>query len=147
MAILQINRNPPSRQLHSFGALLALFVPLFGAFLWWRTGRPETARLIWVVGGFLAALYWAVPAVRRPIYVGWMFAVFPIGWTTSHLLMALIYYGVITPIGMLVRWNGADLLQRRFDPSADSYWTSRPSPPEVSRYFKQHLVDTGVDDP
>ena len=31
MAILQINRNPPSRQLHSFGALLALFVPLFGA--------------------------------------------------------------------------------------------------------------------
>jgi protein-S-isoprenylcysteine O-methyltransferase Ste14 len=138
MAILQIDRNPPSRQLRSFGALLALFVLLFGAFWWWRTGRPETARLIWVAGGFLAALYWAVPAVRRPIYVGWMFAVFPIGWTTSHLLMALVYYGVITPIGMLVRWNGPDLLQRRFDRSADSYWTSRPPPPEVSRYFKQY---------
>ena len=138
MAILTIDRNPPPRLLRSFGLLLAVFVPLFGALIWWRTGRLEAGTTIWVAGGILIAVYWAVRPVRRLMYVGWMYAAFPIGWTVSHVLMALIFYLVMTPIGWLMRATGRDPLFRRFDRSARTYWISRPQRGEVANYFRQY---------
>src|SRR5262249_2930075 len=110
MALLTIDRNPSARQLRSFGVLLALFVPLFGAMVAWRTGRVESAYPIWIGGAALTVVYWLVTPLRRLVYVGWMYAAFPIGWTVSHILMAVIYYGVLTPIGFIIRTTGRDPL-------------------------------------
>jgi hypothetical protein len=136
--MLSIDRYPEPRLLRSFGVLLAMFVPLFGAVVWWRTGRIETATTVWVAGGILTGVYWAVPPVRRWIYVGWMYAAFPIGWTVSHVLMAFIYYVVITPIGLIIRATGRDPLLRRFDRSASTYWVHHPPPGDITRYFRQY---------
>ena len=138
MAILSVDRNPPPRQLRSFGILLGFFVPVFGALVWWRTGHLDAGIPIWIVGGLLAVLYWLVPALRRPVYVGWMHAAFPIGWTVSHTLMAAVYYLVITPIGLIIRAAGRDPLLRRFDRSAPTYWVSRQSTGGARRYFRQY---------
>ena len=46
MSMLTIDRNPPKERLRSFGLLLAIFVPLFGALIWWRTGRMEGLGLV-----------------------------------------------------------------------------------------------------
>jgi len=138
MSLLSIDRHPPARQLRAFGMLLAIFVPLLGALVWWRAGRLEAGTTIWIAGGVLTAIYWLAPALRRPIYVGWMYAAFPIGWTVSHLLMAVIFYGVITPIGWLLRASGRELLPRAFDRRAPTYWAPRARPGDISRYFRQY---------
>jgi saxitoxin biosynthesis operon SxtJ-like protein len=136
--MLSIDHHPVSGQLRSFGMLLAIFVPIFGAIVWWRTGRLEHGLTIWIAGGVLTAIYWLVPPIRRPIFVGWMYAAFPIGWTVSHLLMAIIFYVVITPIGMVVRATGRDPLLRTFDRSARTYWVLHKPPGDLSRYFRQY---------
>ncbi len=118
--------------------LLAIFVPVFGALVWWRTGRMVAPVSIWIAGGLLTAIYWLIPPVRRPIYVGWMYAAFPIGWTVSHVMMAIIYYGVITPIGVVLRASGREPLFRQFDRSARTYWTRHSPPDDVGRYFRQY---------
>jgi hypothetical protein len=138
MSMLTIDRNPPAERLRSFGLLLAGFVPLFGALVWWRTGHIEPATTIWWVGGALTALYWLIPPLRKPVYVGWMYAAFPIGWTISHLLMALIYYVAITPIAWIVRATGRDPLNRRFDRSAKTYWIPHERSDDIGRYFRQY---------
>jgi hypothetical protein len=138
MSMLTIDRNPPKERLRSFGILLAIFVPLFGALVWWRTGRLETGTNIWIGGGVLTAIYWLVPAIRRVIYVGWMYAAFPIGWTVSHLLMGVIFYGVITPIGWIIRATGRDPLNRSFDRSARTYWVPHERSNDIGRYFRQY---------
>jgi hypothetical protein len=138
MSMLTIDRNPPQEQLRSFGVLLAIFVPVFGALIWWRTGRPVAATWIWAIGGVLTALYWIIPPLRRLVFVGWMIAVFPIGWTVSHLMMGLIYYGVITPIGLIMRASGRDPLFRSFDRSARTYWTPHTRTDDIRRYFRQY---------
>ena len=78
------------------------------------------------------------PPVRRWIYVGWIYAAFPIGWTVSHVLIAGIYYLLITPIGLIIRATGRDPLLRKFDRSAPTYWTPHPPPGDVKRYFRQY---------
>jgi hypothetical protein len=138
MSMLTIDKNPPAERLRSFGMLLAGFVPLFGALIWWRTGRLESATTIWIVGGVLTAIYWLAPPIRRLIYVGWMYAAFPIGWTISHLLMAAIYYLAVTPIALIMRATGRDPLNRRFDRNAKTYWTPHERSDDIGRYFRQY---------
>ena len=61
----------------------------------------------------------------------------PIGWVSSHVLMACLFYLVVAPIGAVMRIFGYDPLARRFDRSRKTYFTRRDHPSELSRYFKQ----------
>ena len=137
MALIELNRNPTAKELRWFGVLLAGFVVLAGAFVRWRLGDPAAARAIWVVGAVVTGSYTVVPPLRRWIYLGWLYAAFPIGWTVSHLVLAATYYLVVTPIGLLVRWIRGDPLERAPDRSAETYWTARRPTGGVQRYFRQ----------
>jgi hypothetical protein len=66
-----------------------------------------------------------------------MYAAFPIGWVVSHVMLALIYYGVMTPIGLVMRLLGRDPLKRKLDRSADTYWEPREPIANSKRYFQQ----------
>lgn len=97
-------------------------------------------RVTWVAWGFgalLALLVWLAPTLGCRLYVGWMLAALPIGWTLTHVILGLIYYLVLTPIGLLMRLTGKDPMQRRLERSAGSYWIERGDPDGASRYFKQ----------
>ena len=77
------------------------------------------------------------PGLLRPIYVGWMILAFPIGWTVSQVTLALIFYGLFTPIGLLFRLIGRDALHRAHRPGLETYWSPKPSVTDPRRYFKQ----------
>ena len=137
MALLEINRNPSRRDLAWFGAVLLLFFAVIGAIAG-RTLSSEVARnILWGAGVVLALAYYAVPGLRRPMFVGWMYAAYPMGFIVSHLLLGLVYFGVVTPIGLLMRAAGHDPMARRFDRSAPTYWIAREQAPDVKRYFRQ----------
>lgn len=137
MAVIEINRNPSARDLRWFGVLLLAFAGLVGALVRWRLDAPTAATAIWATGVVLAAIYYAWPAARRPIFVGWMYLAYPIGWVMSHVILAAIYFLVITPIGLLMRALGRDPMTRRFDRSAASYWEARERRAGTDRYFRQ----------
>jgi len=136
MAIIEINRNPSAKDLRWFGVLLAVFAGLVGTLSWWRDATTA-ATVIWSVGLAMAALYYAWPAARRPIFLGWMYLAYPIGWVMSHVILAVIFFLVITPIGLLMRALGRDPMNRRFDPSTTSYWEPRDKTTGTDRYFRQ----------
>ena len=116
MSHFRVNRNQTPRELRWFGLLLPIFVALAGAIARWRFEAPTAALGIWSAGGALAALYWVAPSLRRQILVGWMYAALPIGWTVSHLMMGVVYFAVVTPIGLVSRLVRGDTLQPRDRP-------------------------------
>ena len=77
------------------------------------------------------------PAAIRWLYVGATLAAFPIGWLMTQMVLALMFYAVLTPLALLFRWRGRDALQLRCRPERKSFWTERGGPPEASRYLKQ----------
>ena len=137
MTLLEINRHPSARELGWFGVLLAVFVALAGGLVHWRLEAPAAARMIWTAGAALTAIHVAVPPLRRWIYLAWLYAAFPIGWTLSHLVLAATYYLVLAPIGLSLRLFRGDPLDRGPDRSAASYWTARRPVRDVRRYFRQ----------
>jgi len=135
--LIEINRNPSSRDLAWFGAVLLLFLMMVGAVLGRAVDSVFLRNVLWGAGGALALLYYAVPALRRPMFVGWMYAAYPVGLVVSHVLLGLVYFGVVTPIGLLMKAVRYDPLARRFDRSATTYWIARERTPGVRRYFRQ----------
>ena len=137
MALIALNKNPSRRELFIFGALFALFFGLIGGLIWWRFQAPTVAYVLWSVGAFITILFYAVRPIRKPIYLAWIHLAFPIGWVISHVAMALIYYLVFTPIGLIMRLFGRDPMERRFDRGAETYWTPHQPSEDPARYFRQ----------
>lgn len=80
-----------------------------------------------------------VAGLREPtrwIYCLLMVVAFPIGFVISHVMMLIIYYLVITPIALVFRITGRDMLGRRLEPQRASYWTERPARRDAASYFK-----------
>jgi hypothetical protein len=76
-------------------------------------------------------------AFMRRVYVGMMYATFPIGWVVTHVLLTAIYFAVFTPIGLALRLAGRDPMTRRLDPAATTYWIRRERTPQPRDYFSQ----------
>ena len=137
MSVIEINRDPSRKDLVVFGGLLTLFCAIVGAVAFLKFAAPNVAYGIWTVGTILITAFLLVPQFRNPLYLTWMYAAYPIGWTVSHLVLAGTYYLLITLVGILLRLFGYDSMSRRFDKEASSYWKPRETDVENSRYFKQ----------
>jgi hypothetical protein len=136
MALIQINKNPSPRDLRVFSWILPVFFGLFGA-LRWHSGAHTLATWLWAFGAVLSVVALAVRPARRWIYIGWMYATYPIGWVVSHVMLAVMYFGFATPVSLLLKMAGRDPMQRRFDKAARSYWVLRQPERDTSRYFRQ----------
>lgn len=137
MAVLEINWNPTRRELKQFAGLWIIFFAGVGTMLYLRHRAGPWPVVLWATALAVGLPGLAVPSLLKPIYVGWMVAAFPIGWTVSHLLLGSIFYLVITPIGLLLRALGRDPMQRLFDREAKSYWIEHERA-ETARYFRMH---------
>jgi len=92
---------------------------------------------LWAVGVLAAAMALISLEAGRRLYVGWMLAAVPIGWTLSHLVLAAVYYVVLTPIGLIMRASGKDPMHRGFDREARTYWIERKRRDDPTRHFRQ----------
>ena len=136
MALVEINWRPADRDLRLFAVLQAVFLGIVAFFLF-----PRSAAAAIALGGFsgvVALIGVTAPQAIRWFYVGWMIAVYPVGWIVTHLLMAAVFFLLITPIGLAMRMVGYDPLQRKLDRSARSYWVPRDRTVNKQRWFKQY---------
>jgi len=138
MALIERNREPTSRELIIFSSLLAPFFGLVGLLVLWKTGSWTAATVLWVSGLLMSIACLCTPSIRRPMYASWMALLYPVGWAVSHLLLALIYYGWITPVGLLMRLFGYDPMRRRLGRKAKSQWIRRRPIGNANRYFRQY---------
>ncbi|MGD0090733.1 MAG: SxtJ family membrane protein [Planctomycetota bacterium] len=137
MALHEINWRPSARQLRQFSALLLVFCQLAAMFLYWRTGVPRVALGVSLAGALCGAGGLAWPRAARPVYLALVILGFPVGWAVSHAVLAVFYFGVLTPLGLCLRLSGRDPLARKFDKEAQSYWRPHEPAPENARYFRQ----------
>ena len=95
------------------------------------------ATVVWMVGGLVGLATLLFARFGRGVFVVWMLAAEPIGWTISWIAMAVTYYVVVTPIGLLMRLLGHDPLHRQLEPQAHTYWVNRSGTTDPARYFRQ----------
>lgn len=136
MSFLDVKKEPTPFELRIFGLLFALFCGLVGAILWWRAAHTASV-VVWGIGLACALVYQALPPLRRLAFRAWIRVTFPLGWVVSHAVLALVYFAVLTPIGVFMRSIGRDPLQRKLQRGATTYWVDHRPADAPGRYFKQ----------
>ncbi len=135
--MIAIQWNPSEKQLRQFaGVWFPAFCGLGGWSIGHKTGHWSAVEIGWVLAGLLSVGGLVLPALIRPIFVGLILLTFPIGWVVSHLLLGLIFYGVVTPIGLILRIIGHDPLQLK-KPSGNSVWKTSIGKTDATRYLRQ----------
>jgi hypothetical protein len=88
--------------------------------------------------GFFALFAAVAPMALLPLYRLWVKFAMVLAWFNTRLLLALVFYLVITPIGLGMRLLGHDPLERKIDKGATTYWKEKEQIDDVTRYEKQY---------
>jgi hypothetical protein len=133
----ELNRNPTKKDLLSFGLIFAGGMGALGALNQFYLHRPETALVLFALGGavFLLAL---IPPIGRLLYILWMGFGLTIGFFTAPVIMLIVYSIVIVPVGLWFRVTGRDTMRRRLDPEAKTYWEDYPGSDDPASYIRQY---------
>lgn len=138
MAIVDINWNPTRRELRWFAGLLIVFCGIVA----WVVSRDRTDMTLPIAiattGTVLGIAGLALPEFIRYVYVAWMVAVSPIAFVVSNLIVAIVFYLVVAPIGFAMKLTGRDALSLRARRDAPSYWMKKEMPKDARRYFRQY---------
>ncbi len=135
--MIDLNLNPSKKDLRLFSLLLLAFLTFVGWIVVRKSGSYPAAGSVVGAGVVFAVLGFTAPRAVRPLYVALMIVNYPIGWVVTHVVMALIFYLVVTPVGVIMRLSGRDPMERRFDRSAKTYWKPRRIETVKERYFRQ----------
>lgn len=137
MTELEAANAPSSSQLRWFGLVLLIAAGVVGSVLFWRFELAWGACLVCGLAISVVIPYYLVPRLRVPIFRSWMRFVMPIGWVITHLLLGLVYFLLLTPMGAVSRLIGRDVLGRRPGKSTGSHWQAHDPGGDTDRYFRQ----------
>lgn len=116
---------------------MTVVLSVFGAIGIWR-GRLVAPRVFFLAAVLAVLTTLGYPRGLAPVYRIWMTLARALAWINTRIILFLLFYGVVTPVGVVMRLLGRDPLKRKLDRSCSSYWiTLKPSPPAKDRY--EHL--------
>ncbi|UVT16984.1 MAG: sxtJ [Nitrospira sp.] len=124
---------PTPKELRQFGLLVGAVFSVIG--LWPVVFRSESPRL-WalILGGLLIILGAVLPQSLTQVHRGWMKIGHVLGSINTRIILGIIYYLLITPMGLAMRLMGKDSMRRALAQDADTYRIVRaPRPREHMR--------------
>jgi len=138
MSFVEINWHPKRKQLQNFGKIALIATAVISLLLYVLKGAAIQWALIIFAAGLIIFLSSIISLrLTRGIYVCLTAVTFPIGLVFSFTLLAVFYFVLLAPLGLFFRLTGRDVLGRKFDPPAESYWQQRKPPDSYERYFHQ----------
>jgi hypothetical protein len=132
-----IDFHPPRGTLRQFGGLSLVVFGGLGAWRLIQQGPTTTAYVLLALAAVLGSIGLLWPERLRPVFVGWMILAFPIGWLVSHTVLAVIFFGLFTPLALLFRLTGRDALRLKRPAPGTSCWLTKSTPTNVASYFRQ----------
>ena len=135
--MITIQWNPERKQLRQFAGI---WFPAFCALVGWsiarKTGHWHEVEIGWAIAIIISIAGLAFPPLIQPIFVGLILLTYPIGWVVSHVLLGAIFYGIVTPIGLLLRATGHDSLDLKM-PQGPSMWKRSVGKTDGASYLRQ----------
>jgi hypothetical protein len=131
---LKLKENP--REWQKFTAVMMILLLIISALLW-RKAILELSAFLSIVGGALgiSALSLACPKPFRVFYRAGMTMSFYLGKIIGAVMLTLFFLLLLTPVGLLLRALGKDLLQLKRPVSANTYWHTARSTNVFDRLF------------
>lgn len=98
---------------------------------WLMVRKGHNGLIPVIISGLFFCAAFSAPLLLKPIYILWMRGAFILGWLNTRLILIAVFYLILTPIGLVLKLCGKDLLEEEINNSKKSYWKK-----EEKREFK-----------
>lgn len=119
----KIEINASKKEVKKFGITFGILCIAVAAYSLYHRGHAWQWLSISSAFFFLAGFFGY--KILRPIYIGWMKFAFMLGWINTRILLGVFFYIIVTPIALAMRLFGKDIIDKRIDRAARSYWHKR----------------------
>ncbi len=125
------------KDLRNFGMMVGDTLLVLGGILYWLDKAVFPYFLFLGAGLFLCGLL--APAILKPIQKVWMMVAVIMGWIMTRVILSILFYLVVSLIGLIGRLLGKQFLDMKIDKSRNSYWNYRDKKEfESSDYERQY---------
>src|SRR5215468_5655222 len=114
---------PTPRMLRQFGGIWIVFFGAIGVWQGLHHERHGLGLALAVLAITIGPLGIAAPKLIRPVFIGWMTLAYVIDWIVSRIVLGILFYGLLTPVALILRARGRDELRLKPQPNAETYWT------------------------
>ena len=97
----------PTKDLRVF---LGIWAGIFAVFLAFGILRHDTLRIWALCGSVISLALMAIPRAITPLYRAWVWVGEKIGFVISRIILAVIFFGIFSPLGIIFRTFGRDIL-------------------------------------
>ena len=119
-----------------FGLIVGGVLLLLSTYWWFRGKLPDARLVTAVIGSLLVLLGLVIPRALVWPNKAWMALAEVLGFVSTRIILAIVFFGIVTPIGMVKRLFGWDPLHRR-DPASDSYWRDYSARQRDPRHYEK----------
>ena len=106
----------------AFGFMFAIVFAVITGFVSFSTGAVNVVLLATSATFAAAALVW--PTLLLPLNRLWQKFARGLGFVTNHLILGIMLYVLITPVGRVMRIFGRNPMTMKYEPEADTYFTA-----------------------
>jgi hypothetical protein len=119
-----------------FGITMGVILTIIGCFLLWKNNNSFEYLFILAAVFFISGII--IPTLLKPVYKAWMVLSVVMGYIMTRVIMVIIFYLIVTPIGLIASLTGKKFLDMKIDKGTKSYWIVREKKQTVqSDYEKQ----------
>jgi polyferredoxin len=124
------------KKLRDFSFIISIALTFVGLYFVWK-GNNFLYLYYLSIAITILLLGLILPKVLTPLYYPWMVLAISLGFIMTRLILTILYYCVITPIGLLSRLLGKHFLELKWDHSQTSYWNKRRESLSKQSYERQ----------
>lgn len=119
------NINSSEKECRNFGLTVGIVLVVLSLLLFYF--EYNSYMYFSTPGGLLIILGIVFPSALRPVQKIWMTFAVVMGFVMSRVILTIIFYLVVTPIGLLAKLFRKDFLDLSIDKNRKSYWNIRES--------------------
>lgn len=80
-----------------------------------------------------------LPIIIKPVYILFSYLGLILGWIMTRVILSILFYIVLTPIGLILRLFRKHLLDLKIDKKAETYWIGRKSEKKRGNNFENQF--------
>jgi len=119
------NIRKDNKAIRDFGILIGFILLIIAGILFYK--ERESYELIILLGIAFIGLGLGMPIILKPFYLVWMNFAVVLGWLMTRLILGLLFYVIVSPIGLISRLFGKEFLELKNSSLNSSYWNYKNS--------------------